>query len=125
MDVDRLGATILGCALRVHRALGPGLLENAYETCLAHELQKSGLAFSRQRTLPVIYDGVEIELGYRLDLLVEASIVVEVKSLERIMPVHRAQVLSYLKLGNYPLGYLINFNSVLLKDGICRVIRSA
>jgi GxxExxY protein len=125
MDVDRLGERILGCALRVHRALGPGLLENAYESCLAHEFDRMGLAYSRQLTLPVVYEGETVELGYRLDLLVEASIVVEVKSLERVMPVHKAQVLSYLKLGNYPLGYLINFNNVLLKDGISRVIRGA
>jgi GxxExxY protein len=106
----------------VHKALGPGLLESAYENCLAHELGKYGLAFRQQLTLPVTYDGALIEVGYRLDLLVEESIVVEVKSLERILPVHRAQVLSYLRLGGYPLGYLINFNSILLKEGISRVI---
>ncbi len=122
MEIDRLGERVLGCAIRVHKALGPGLLESAYENCLAHELGKSGLAFRQQLTLPVTYDGILIEVGYRLDLLVEESIVVEVKSLERILPVHRSQVLSYLRLGGYPLGYLINFNSILLKDGIGRVI---
>lgn len=122
MDIDRLGERVLGCAIRVHKALGPGLLESAYETCLAHEFAKLGLAFRQQATLPVTYDGVLVELGYRLDLLVEESIVVEVKSLERMLPVHRSQVLSYLRLGGYPLGYLINFNSILLKEGISRVI---
>lgn len=122
VEIDRLGERVIGCAIRVHKALGPGLLESAYENCLAHEFGKSGLAFRQQLTLPLTYDGVRIEVGYRLDLLVEESIVVEVKSLERVLPVHRSQVLSYLRLGGYPLGYLINFNSILLKDGIGRVI---
>lgn len=122
MDADKLGETVLGCALRVHRALGPGLLENAYEICLAHELARSGLAYRRQVTLPVQYGGVQIELGYRLDLLVEETIVVEVKAVERIMSVHRSQVLTNLKLGGFPFGYLINFDTQMLKDGICRVI---
>ncbi len=125
MDNDQLGERIVGCALRVHRAVGPGLLENAYETLLAHELAKIGLGYRRQPTLPVRYDGVAVELGYRLDLLVEDRVVVEVKSVERIMEVHRSQLLSYLKLGGYPLGYLINFNSSLLKDGVCRMINRA
>ena len=122
MDNDDLGGKILGCALRVHRALGPGLLENAYETFLAHELAKIGLGYQRQPTLPIHHDGLVVELGYRLDLLVEDRVVVEVKSVDRIMEVHRAQLLSYLRLGRYPLGYLINFNSPLLKDGVCRMI---
>ena len=122
MNDDQLGESIVGCALRVHRALGPGLLENAYETFLAHELAKVGLGYRRQTTLPARYDGVLVELGYRLDLLVEDRVVVEVKTVDRLMEVHRAQLLSYLKLGRYPLGYLINFNSPLLKDGVCRMI---
>ncbi len=125
MDTDRLGEAVLGCSLRVHRALGPGLLENAYEGCLAHELARAGLAYRRQVTLPVQYEGVSIELGYRLDLLVEEAIVVEVKAFEQIKPVHRSQVLTYLKLGGYSLGYLINFNTQMLKEGIYRVINSA
>lgn len=120
-----MGETILGCALRVHRALGPGLLESAYETCLAHELGKLGLAYRRQAIMPVMYDGMSVELGYRLDLLVEEAVVIEVKAVERIMPVHRSQLLSYLKLGAFPLGYLINFGSPMLKDGICRMINRA
>ena len=112
---------MLGCALRVHRALGPGLLENAYEACLAHELTKSGLAVKRQLGMPVTYDGVRVDLGYRLDLLVEDLVVVEVKALERLTDVHRAQVISYLRLGGYRLGYLLNFNVPVLKDGIWRV----
>ena len=122
MDNDELGGMILGCALRVHRALGPGLLENAYETFLAHELTKAGLGYLRQPTLPIRHDGLVVELGYRLDLLVEDRVVVEVKTVERLVEVHRAQLLSDLKLGRYPLGYLINFNTPLLKDGVCRMI---
>jgi GxxExxY protein len=111
----------LGCALNVHRALGPGLLENAYEACLAHELTKHGLAFKRQLGLPVLYDGVRVELGYRLDLLIEELVVVEIKAVERLTEVHRAQVISYLKLGGYRLGYVLNFNVASLKNGIWRV----
>jgi GxxExxY protein len=121
MDENAIGREVLGCALRVHRALGPGLLENAYEACLAHELTKSGLAVKRQLGMPVTYDGVRVDLGYRLDLLVEDLVVVEVKALERLTDVHRAQVISYLRLGGYRLGYLLNFNVPVLKDGIWRV----
>ncbi|MBX3483628.1 GxxExxY protein [Phenylobacterium sp.] len=121
MDENLIGERILGCALRVHRALGPGLLEGAYEACLAYELTKSGLAFQRQMPMPVTYDGVQIELGYRLDLLVENLVVVEVKAVEKLTDVHRAQILSYLKLGRYRLGYLLNFNVKMFKDGIARI----
>lgn len=121
MKENLLGERILGCALKVHRALGPGLLENAYEACLAHELTKSGLTSKRQLAMPVQYDGVQVDLGYRLDLLVEDLVVVEVKAVERLMDVHRAQVISYLKLGGYRLGYLLNFNVAVLKDGMVRL----
>jgi GxxExxY protein len=121
LDENRLGEIILGCALKVHRALGPGLLESAYETCLAHELQKSGLAAKRQLAMPVTYDGLAIEAGYRIDLLIEDRVVVEVKAVERLIDVHRAQVLSYLKLGGFRLGYLLNFNVPRLTDGIIRL----
>jgi GxxExxY protein len=120
MDENAVGKEVLGCALRVHRALGPGLLENAY-ACLAHELNKSGLAAKRQLAMPVQYDGIRVELGYRLDLLVEDLVVVEIKAVEHLSDVHRAQVISYLKLGGYRLGYLLNFNVTVLKDGIWRV----
>src|SRR5690242_16133908 len=99
MNENAVGERILGCALKVHRALGPGLLENAYEACLAHELSKAGLAYRRQVGMPVAYDGVRVDLGYRLDLLVEELVVVEVKAVERLTDTHRAQVISYLRLG--------------------------
>ena len=122
MDENTIGQEILGCALKVHRVLGPGLLESAYEACLAYELGKSGLTFQRQVPMPVRYDGVELESGYRLDILVESLVVVEVKAVERFTDVHRAQLISYLKLGDYKLGYLLNFNVKILKDGINRLV---
>lgn len=121
MDENTVGEKVLGCALKVHRALGPGLLENAYETCLAHELTKSGLSCKRQLAMPVQYEGIRLERGYRLDLLVEDMVVVEVKAVERLLDVHRAQLISYLRLGGYHLGYLLNFNVTVLKNGIWRV----
>jgi len=122
VDEHGLGDSILGCATRVHRVPGPGLLEGAYETCLAHELGKAGIEFQRQLTLPVVYDGIPIEAGYRLDLLVAGLVVVEVKAVDKIVDVHRAQLLSYLKLGGYRLGYLLNFNVPLMRDGIHRMV---
>ena len=108
--------------MKVHSALGPGLLESTYEACLVHELKKQGLAVLSQVALPVEYDGMTIELGYRIDLLVEATVIVELKAVDKITPVHQAQLLSYLKLGRKKLGLLINFNVEHLKDGIKRVI---
>jgi GxxExxY protein len=122
VDENSVGERILGCALRVHKALGPGLLEGAYEACMAHELGREGLAFRRQPTLPVFYDGVRIELGYRLDLLVEEIVVLEIKAVDQLSDLHRAQLLSYLTLGGYRLGYLLNFNASRLKDGIRRLV---
>jgi GxxExxY protein len=116
-----IGRRVLGCALLVHQALGPGLLESVYETCLAHELSKAGLAFDRQRSLPVIYDELLIDPGYRLDLLVEALVVVEIKAVDQVNDVHRAQLLSYLKLGRFRLGYVLNFNVSRMRDGITRM----
>jgi GxxExxY protein len=121
VDENQLGERILGCALKVHRALGPGLLENAYETCLAHELQKIGLTAQRQSAMPVAYDGISVELAYRLDLLVENKVIVEVKAVNKLIDVHRTQLLTYLKLGRFRLGYLLNFNAPMLKDGIVRL----
>ena len=121
VDENEVGERLLGYALKVHRALGPGLLENAYEACLSYELSKAGIEHKRQLALPVVYDGTSIELGYRLDLLVENLVVVEVKAIDRLTDVHRAQLLSYLKLGGHRLGYLLNFNVKMLKDGICRL----
>jgi GxxExxY protein len=120
--VNRITQAVIGAAMRVHSALGPGLLESAYETCLAYELEKLGMTVERQKALPIMYRDVRIECGYRLDLLVEETVVVELKGVEAIERVHIAQVLTYLKLSGYPIGLLINFNVVSLKSGIRRVI---
>jgi GxxExxY protein len=125
VEEDTIGEQVLGCALKVHNALGPGLLENAYEACLAHEIGKSGLQYERQLTLPLVYDGVVIETGFRLDLLVAERVVVEVKAIETILDVHRAQLLSYLRFGGYRVGYVLNFNVALMKNGISRVINNS
>ena len=121
MTENEIGDRLLGCALKVHRTLGPGLLEGAYEACLSHELSKAGVECQRQPVLPIVYDGTRIDLGYRLDLLIEEKVVVEVKAVAALTDVHRAQLLSYLKLGGHRLGYLLNFNVKMLKDGICRL----
>jgi GxxExxY protein len=119
---NEIGEKVLGCALAVHKALGPGLLESAYEACLAHELRKADVSFQRQLTLPLVYDGEVIETGYRLDLLVAELVVVEIKAADLLMEVHRAQLLSYLRLGGYRLGYLLNFNVPLMRSGIVRMV---
>jgi len=106
----------------VHKALGPGLLESAYEHCLAHELAPRGVEVQRQLALPVVYEGERLDAGYRLDLVVEGSVIVEVKSLDALAPIHDAQVLTYLKLSGLRIGLLINFNVVLLKQGIKRLV---
>jgi GxxExxY protein len=121
VNENEIGEKVLGCALAVHKTLGPGLLEGAYEACLAHELRRAGLECQRQLTLPLVYDGEVIETGYRLDLVVGNLVVVEVKAVELVVQVHRAQLLSYLKLGGYRLGYLLNFNVPLMKNGIVRL----
>jgi GxxExxY protein len=109
-------------ALQVHSALGPGLLESAYEHCLAHELALRGVEVQRQLGLPVVYEGERLDAGYRLDLVVDGSVIVEVKSLDALAPIHDAQVLTYLKLSGLRIGLLINFNVVLLKQGIKRLV---
>ena len=108
--------------MKVHTALGPGLLESVYEKCLKHELVKRGLRVESQMWLPVVYDGTEMEGGYKIDLLVEEIVVVELKVVEQILPIHKAQLLSYLKLSNKNVGLLINFNVVHLRDGIRRIV---
>ncbi|WP_342673663.1 GxxExxY protein [Trichlorobacter lovleyi] len=113
---------IVDAAMKVHSALGPGLLENAYEICLKHELLKRGVEVKRQVELPVCYDGIQLDAGYRIDLLVADEIVVELKSVDKIVPIHEAQLLSYLKLSNLHVGLLINFNVIHLKDGIKRMV---
>lgn len=122
MEKNLITGNIIDAAIKVHSALGPGLLESAYEACLLHELNKREMLAVSQVALPVSYDGVVIDLGYRIDLLVEDTVVVELKAVERLHPVHKAQLLSYLKLSHKPLGLLINFGELHLKDGIERII---
>lgn len=119
---DQVSAQIIAACIEVHRALGPGLLESAYDACLAYELTQRGLSFQRQLALPVTYKGVRLDCGYRLDFLVDQQIVVELKAVDRLSPIHEAQVLSYLKLAGCEVGLLINFNVRLLKDGIRRMV---
>lgn len=121
-ETERAAAVVVDCAFRVHSSLGPGLLESVYEVCLAHELHKTGVSFERQVSLRVIYDSVHLDAGLRLDFLISRSVVVELKAVETLLPVHKAQVLTYLKLTGHRLGLLINFNVPLIKDGIRRVI---
>ena len=122
MEMNEITEKIIGAATEVHRALGPGLLESAYEECLCHELTLRRLAFERQTPLPIEYKGVHLDCGYRIDLLVEGVVVVEIKAVEVVQPIHEAQLLTYLKLGGWKLGLLINFNVPFLKDGIRRRI---
>tara|TARA_B100000315_G_C14539523_1_gene570155 strand:+ start:569 stop:946 length:378 start_codon:yes stop_codon:yes gene_type:complete len=119
---NEIGESVLGAAIKVHSALGPGLLESVYESCLAHELGKQGLNFQRQLSLPVEYDGQRIDAGFRIDILVDEKVVVEVKAVEKPVPVHGMQLLTYLKLGGFKLGYLLNFNIEHMRDGIKRVV---
>ena len=121
-STEEVARQIVDAAFKVHVTLGPGLLESVYETCLVHELRKRGLPVSTQVTLPIEYDGLVIDSGLRLDLLVEDAVVVELKAAERLLPVHTAQILTYLKLTGHRLGLLINFNVPLIKDGIKRVV---
>jgi len=121
-EVERVGRAIVDAALRVHKSLGPGLLESVYEVCLQYELEKAGFAVRRQVPLPIVYDGLVLDAELRLDLVVNDCVLVEVKAVEGLLPVHDAQVLTYLKLGGYRLGFLINFNVGLLENGIHRRI---
>jgi GxxExxY protein len=119
---DELSNTIIGAAIEVHKILGPGLLESTYEECLCHELNEREMAFERQKSLPLIYKDIRLDCGYRIDILVEKLVVVELKAMERIEPIHEAQILTYLKLSNLWLGLIINFNVPILKDGIRRIV---
>jgi GxxExxY protein len=121
---DQITDKIIGAAIEVHRVLGPGLLESAYEECLCYELSQRGLKFRRQAPLPVTYKGIRLACGYKMDLLVEGSVVVELKTVESLLRVHAAQVLSYLRLSGKPVGLLINFNSPTLKSGLKRVVNN-
>ena len=121
MDINKLTSKIIGAAIEVHKHLGPGLLESAYEECLCHELELRRIRFDRQKSLPIEYKGRKLDCGYRLDVLVEDKVVLELKSCEKIEPIHKAQLLTYLKLSNINLGLLLNFNSITMKEGIVRI----
>ena len=121
-EIERIGARVLDAAFAVHSALGPGLLENVYEVCLARELERNGLQFRTQVEVPVVYGGIRLAAALRLDLLVEDCVVVELKAVQEVIPLHFSQLLTYLKLSGYHLGYVINFNVPHLKEGIYRKI---
>jgi GxxExxY protein len=121
-EENNLSSTIIGCAIEVHKHLGPGLLESAYRDCLLYELVNSGLKVEKEKPMPIIYKTMKLDHGYRIDLLVEKKVVIEIKTVECFNDVHTAQVLTYLKFGNYKLGLLLNFNVTTLKHGIKRVI---
>ena len=122
MSENELSRIVFDCALKVHQTLGPGLLESAYEECLFFELKKSGLKIEKQKPLPLIYEEINLEIGYRLDILVENKLILEIKSVDALNEIHFSQLLTYLKLTNCKLGLLINFNVVLIKNGIRRVV---
>ena len=122
MDTNELSNRIIGTAIEVHKVLGPGLLESAYEECLCHELHMQKLSIERQKPLPVQYKSIKLDCGYKLDMVVEESIVLELKSCERIKPIHKVQLLTYLKLTGVNLGLLLNFNSVVMRNGIVRMV---
>jgi GxxExxY protein len=120
MEINEITQKVIGCAIEVHKHLGPGLLESAYEECLAYELTKEGLGIRRQQATPVIYKDTKLDCGYRIDILVENQVIIELKVVDEIHPVHEAQILTYMKFSNKSLGLLINFNVTLLKNGIRR-----
>ncbi len=124
MRESELTGVIIGCAMRVHTVLGPGLLESAYEACLYYELNKTGLKVTKQMPLPLVYEEVKLECGYRVDLIVENKVIVEIKAVECLNPIHSVQLLTYLKLSHCKLGLLLNFNVLQLKDGIKRVVNN-
>jgi len=122
MTENEISSNIIGIAIEVHKALGPGLLESAYKECLYYKIGQSGLMVEKEKPMPLIFEEVKLDCGYRIDLLVERKLVIEIKSVDALNDIHLAQTLTYLKLGNYKLGLLINFNVVLLKTGIKRVV---
>jgi GxxExxY protein len=121
LDINKITESIIGAAIEVHKYLGPGLLESAYEECLAKELSLRKIPFKRQVPLPVVYKGNQLDCGYRIDLLVNDEVIVELKTVDCLQPIHDAQVLTYMRLGSWKVGLLLNFNSVLLKHGIKRL----
>ncbi len=122
MKIDTITKEIIGSAIEIHKELGPGLLESAYETCLEYELTQKGFDLERQKILPVRYKKIELDAAYRLDIVVENRVIIELKAVENLLPIHTAQLLSYLKLAELPVGLLINFNVPKLKDGIKRIV---
>lgn len=122
MDINQLSSKIIGAAIEVHKILGPGLLESAYEECLCYELKLRKIKFERQEALPIVYKGKRLDCGYRLDIVIEKKIIIELKSIEKIESIHKAQLLSYLKLSGLKLGLLLNFNVSIMKDGIVRLV---
>ncbi len=124
MHENQISKTVLECALRIHRSLGPGLLESAYEAALVFELRQKGMFIQQQHPLPFYYREVKQEVGYRVDIMVEKKVVIEVKSVDQLAPIHYAQLLTYLKLSKKKLGLLINFNSLLIKDGFHRLVNN-
>ena len=122
MIENDLSKMIIGCAIEVHKQLGPGLLESAYQECLYYELKQAGMQVTKEKPMPIVYKEVKLNHGYRIDLLVEEKVVIEIKTVEAFNDVHTAQVLTYLRLGNYKLGLLLNFHTTILKNGIKRVI---
>ena len=124
MTENEISRIIFDCALKVHKVLGPGLLESSYEECLYYELKKNGVKVEKQKALPLIYEEVKLDIGYRIDLIVENKVIIELKAVESLNDIHLAQVLTYLKLSNCKLGMLINFNVKLIKNGIKRVVNN-
>jgi GxxExxY protein len=122
ININNLSSRIIGAAIEVHKALGPGLLESTYEECISHELSIGGLSLERQKPLPVQYKGINLDCSYRLDVVVENAIILELKSCEKIEPIHKAQLLTYLKLCGFKLGLLLNFNVILMREGIVRIV---
>jgi len=122
-EIEAIGRDVVDCGLKVHRALGPGLLESAYEACLAHEIAKRSHLVRRQIALPIVYDGMHLDAGYRIDLLINDSVLVEVKAIDMLLPIHQAQLMTYLKLSGHRLGFLMNFNVAMFKNGLRRIIR--
>ena len=122
MSQDKFSNQVIGIAIEVHKILGPGLLESAYESCLSHELNEARLAFRKQASIPVVYKHTNPDCGFRADLIIENNLLIELKAVEKILPIHEAQILTYLKLTDIKFGLILNFNSILLKNGIRRFI---
>ena len=124
MDLNQLSSKIIGAAIEIHKALGPGLLESAYEKSLCHELKLRGLSFDNQKPLPLVFKGEEIDCGYRLDIIVGNAIILELKACEKIEPIHKAQLLTYLKISGLTLGLILNFNVPIMRRGIVRIVNN-